>query len=435
MTNEERKEFYMNRNIKMSPSLIALTWDVIFVWTISTLYFTQIKGLTNSQVIALDSILMVFGFIFCVPLNRLFQKISPIKATRIGLLGYVGYLVLSILGNNYFTFIVAQAFLAFGYALLSVKANSVLTQSLNAVKRDKDYQRVYGKGISMVYVIECVGAIVVTYVYNWQPHMVYIASLAVVILCILLTFLFKEPSKFMEKNVDIDAKEIKPETKKPDSIKKILKSSFFVLLLIYAFFIRGVLSISGSSFRIYLNGLISSGAIPLWSYGYIYAGSRIMIALVSKYQFKFNLKFGVRTLLIINALILICFIGTGVIFVLNPTSIYSIVAITILGYILCALRMPNSIFINNYLQVCTTKKNIEKAHSLRVMVEYLGFAICSFVYSLLLGLTSDNYGLTNLIYIAIFGIPLVASMMLFIKALIKKYAQKYTVIKDEYTND
>ena len=48
MTNEEHKEYYMNRNIKLSPSLIALTWDVIFVWTISTLYFTTVKGISNA---------------------------------------------------------------------------------------------------------------------------------------------------------------------------------------------------------------------------------------------------------------------------------------------------------------------------------------------------------------------------------------------------
>ena len=35
MTNEERKNFYMNRNIKISPIIIALTWDVVFVWAIS----------------------------------------------------------------------------------------------------------------------------------------------------------------------------------------------------------------------------------------------------------------------------------------------------------------------------------------------------------------------------------------------------------------
>ena len=438
MTNEERKNFYMNRNIKLSPSLIALTWDVIFIWTISTLYFTSVKGLTNAQVISLDSILMLFGCLFCVPIGKIFQNVSPIKTTRIGLLGYAGYLLISMFGpaGNFFVFVLAQPFLAFGYAVMSVKINSVLNDSLSVVKRDKDYQRVYGKGLSLYYIIECVGAIVITYVYNWKPDMVFVCSLFIVLLTLFLTFFYKEPKKFMEKNVEVNAKVESAKTiKKPDSFFKILKSSFFVLLLVYAFFIRGVLSITGSAFKIYLNFLIGEGAIPIWAYGYMYAGSRIVNALSSKYQFKFNLKFGVRSLLLFNALIIISFVGAGVLFLINPTSIWSIVMIVILSYIMCAIRTPNQIFLNNYMQVCTSKKNIERAYSIRTMVEYLGYALISSIYAGLLAGFNDNYGITSLVYISIFTIPLIVSLILFIKVLCKKYAQKYTVIKDEYTKD
>ena len=182
MTNEERRDFYMNRNIKLSPSIIALSWDVIFVWTISTLYFTTVKGLTNSQTVMLDSILMLCGCLFCVPVSKMFQNITPIKSIRVGLVGYVVYLVLCIFGTNLFTFILAQPFLAFGYAVMSVKSNSVLTESLNVVKRDKDYERIYGKGLSLFYIIEFVGALVITYVFDWKPYMVYVLSLCVVFL-------------------------------------------------------------------------------------------------------------------------------------------------------------------------------------------------------------------------------------------------------------
>ena len=108
MKNSQRTDFYINRNIKLSPSLISLTWDVIFVWTISNLYFTSVKGLTNSQTVLLDSILMLFGCLFCVPVGKIFQNVTPIKATRIGLLGYMVYLLLCIFGNSYFMFILAQ---------------------------------------------------------------------------------------------------------------------------------------------------------------------------------------------------------------------------------------------------------------------------------------------------------------------------------------
>ena len=266
--------------------------------------------------------------------------------------------------------------------------------------------------------------------------MVYVFSICIVILTMLLTFLYKDPQKFMDKNVSINAKvEVAKVVKKPDSFGKILKSSFFIILLIYAFFFRGILSITSSAYKIYLNGLLAVDAIPIWSYGYLFAGARIFSAIMSKYQFKFNLKFGVRSLIIFNILVILTFVATGIIYLINPTSIVSIVLIVALSLIMCSLRMPNQIFLNNYLQVCTSKKNIERAYSIRTMVEYMGYAAISSIYALLLAGFNDNYGLTNLVYIAIFAIPLIITLVLFLRAVIKKHAQKFTVIKDEYTKD
>ena len=436
MTNEERKNQYMNRNIKMSPSLIALTWDVIFIWTISTLYLTTVKGFSNAQAVALDSILMLAGCLMVVPVNKLMQNVKPIIATRIGLFGYGAFLLLNIFGTTFPIFIFAQLFLAFGYAVMGVKTNLVLTESLSVIKRDKDYQRIYGKGISLLYIIEFFGAIGITYVFNWKAEAAYIVSLCVVGIAMLLTFLFKDPAKFMDKNANIAAKEeVVLEHKKPDSFGKILKSGFFVSLLLYGFFFRGVVSITGSSFKIYLNELVATNMIPITLYGYVYAISRLINSIVSKYQFKFNLKWGVRTLLIINSLVVLGFVGTGLLYMLYPGSYVAMIGIILLCYVLCCLRMPNHIFLNNYLQVCTSTKNIERAYSIRVMVEYLGYAVISFVYSFLLGAFNDNFGLTNLTYIGIFVIPLVVSLIFFIRALCKKYAQKFTIIKPEYTED
>ena len=435
MVDIERKELYMNRNIKLSPSIVALTWDVIFVWTITTLYFTSVKGLTNSQIVWLDSILMLFGCIFCVPVGKLFQNIKSTTAIRIGLFGYAAYLLLCIFGTNYFTFIFAQPFLAFGYAIMSVKVNTFLNQSLANVKRDKDYQKIYGKGLSVYYVIECIGAILITYVYNWKPYMVYWIALIIVGITLILTTLLKEPSKYMESNVNLTATSTKQVNKKPDSFKKIINSGFLISMLVYCFFYRGILSVTGSAYRIYLNELIFTNTIPLWSFGYFYALSRLCAAISSKFQFKFNLKFGLRSLLIFNVVVVLGYVGVGIFYLINPTSIIGIIIIVILSCLLCAVRLPNQIFINNYLQVCTHKRNVERVYSIRTMVEYLGYALISFVFSGLLSLYNDNFGLTCLTYIGIFAIPLIISLIFFIKQLTKKYAQKYTIVKDEYVND
>ena len=81
-----------------------------------------------------------------------------------------------------------------------------------------------------------------------------------------------------------------------------------------------------------------------------------------------------------------------------------------------------------------TIENIDRAYSLRIMMEYLGYALISSLYALLLSVFGDNYGMTSIVYIAILAIPLLVSLILFIRQLCKQYAKKHTIIKSEYTD-
>ncbi len=443
MTNQEKIDKYMNRNIKLCPAFLGISYDVIFIWTISTMYFTTQKGLTMSQTIMLDSVLMLAGCLLCVPIERLFRNIKPLKASIIGNLGYVVFILLCLFGTQYVTFIIAQIFLAFGYVVASIKNNKLLTESLSLVKRDKEFNKISGQGLAVHYITEAVGAIVVTYVYDWRPEMVFVMSLCMVVLVEIIGFCMKEPAKFQESNFVVDAKakdESKKEqkvdaSKQPDSYAKILMSSFFIMMLVYMFFYRGANAVVGSGFKMYLQEAVELNAVPMWLYGYIYAAFRAMGAISSKYQFKFDLKFGVRSLIIFNTMLILGFLISGIVYLFTPFSIVGLVLIIICNYVLSALRAPNQIFVNNYMQVCVAPKNIEKTYSIRTIVEYLGYAVWNFIYSMLVGVFNDSYGLTSITFVALFSVPIIVSLILFIRALVKKHAQKYTIIKDEYVND
>ena len=474
MTNEERKEFYMNRNIKIYPTYLAFVWDLLFVWTISTMFFTNQKGLTYSQVISLDTVLMFSACIMCIPVTKLFSKFTPIKALRIGCLGYIVALLIWIFGSGYFMIALSQVFIGFAYCVLSVKGNPLLTDSLHAVKRDKDYGRIYGKGLSIFYVLEAVGAVGVTFVYTFNPYLAIWIAMGIVVVAELMSFLFVEPAKFQKQNVELSSastqtkteetapkkKEIQIKTSKlkqlfndakkeqTDSVKdkkqtdsyfKILSSGFVISLLLYSFMFRGVVAIDTGSFKIYLQMLLPSegntGIIPIWAFGCIYGIMKVCVALSNKFQFKYNLKFGVRSLIIFNFLLIASFIINAVMFIISPTSIITIVVIIISSCIQCSLRTPNQIFINNYIQVCLPNKNLEKLYALNTMIQYLGYALMSAVFSGLMSAFSNNYGLSIITYMAIFTIPLIISLIVFLRLLCKKYASKYTIIKQEYVED
>lgn len=440
MTNEEKMNQYMQRNVKIFPPYLALTWDVIFVWTISTMFFTTQKGLSFSQTILLDSMLMVFGCLLCVPLTNLFKKVDSVRATQIGTLGYAVYLLLCIFGNNFVIFIIAQIFLAFGYVVCGIKGNSILTKSLNLLKRDKDYNRVYGKGISFLYIIEALGAIFITYIYNWKPHFAYWISFVIVIFAFCYGFLFISPEKFQKQNIIVQAKNepLSKETakkKKENVYIRILKSPFFLCLLFFMFMMRGTTSIISSNFKMFLQQIITEGWLSASLFGYIYAVGKLFTALSSRFQFKFNLRFGVRSLIIFATSLILLFFVCGMVYTLIPLNWVTIVLIIILSYAQMCIIQPCRIFVNNYMQVCISPNDVEQAYSVRTMVEYCGYAGISAMYSYLLTIFSDNYGIVSIVYMAILCVPIIVSTVLFIRQLIKKHAQKYTIIKPEYTEN
>ena len=424
----------MNRNIKLFPPYVALTWDVFFVWTISIMFFTTQKGLSYSQAVMLDSFLMLFAGIFALIVPKIFAKVPALRSTQIGLIGYAGYVLLCIFGQSYFVFIVANIFLGFGYSMQAVKGNLVLTQSLSIVKRDKDYQRVYGNGMSIYYIAEAISSIVVTYIYSWNAYLAYWLSFALVVLTFLYSLLLKEPVKYQERNIEIEDQPVK-KTQNADSYIKILSSGFIIAMLAYMFFFRGALAPSQSAAKMYFQMLIEGGKLPMWAFGFIFAAIRLASALSSKYQFKYDLKFGVKSLLIFNTILVLAYTVNGALFLIAPYSVGTIITIIILTILQCSLRQPNQIFINKYIQVCAPKKNHEKIYALKLAMEYGSYALLSFMYAGILSGFNDNYGLTLLTYVGIVGVPVLVTMIVFIRLLCKKYAESYTIIRKEYTED
>ncbi len=439
MTNEERKNFYMNRNIKLYPPYLALTWDVLFVWTILTMYYTTVKGLTFSQAVMLDSVQTISACIMCIPLAKLFARVNTVTATRFGNLGYIGFLLILIFGNSFFAFAVGTVFLAFAYTMCSVKNTSILNKSLRLVNRSNDYQRVYGKGVSIYYVLEALSSILATYLFKFNPYLPFYLALGFVVLAEIYSFLLKNPEKFQESNAVIDAKEEKlyNSVKKPDSFFKILSSSFVIILLLYAMLMRGALFMDTTQLRIYLQEITDekTGIIPFWTFGYIFAFMRLCQAISSKYQFKFNLKFNLKSLIIFVVAFFLSVFATSITYLFMPQSIFKAILIIFLMIITCIIRQPNTILLNNYMQVCTHSKNHENLYALRTIAEYLGIAGINAIYAQLLGVFNNNFAYVNFIHLGILLIPILVVLIIFIKTLTRRYAQKYTIIKPEYTED
>lgn len=437
--NEDRKNYYMNRNIKLFPFYLAFTWDVIFVWTIIILFYTNVKGLSYSQAILLDSLLYIWAFILSIPVSKLIQKMKPLLASQIANLFIIIFLLLVMFGTEFYVFVIAEACFSIFMIISNVKTSILLSDTLRMVKRDKEYNRIYGSGLGIYYFIDAICSIFATYIYQYNPYICFIAAIAVLVLVELLSLLLKEPNKFQTSNIEIKQNKVETSTKKSksrkSSTKKAFLSGFMIAMLAYCIIFRGTVSIDSSVLKVYLQELTNNAVIPLWSFGILFAGYRLSNSLASKFQFKYELKFGVRSLIIFCSVVLIAIIGTGLIYLYAPVNAISIIIMLVLFYVFSSIRPANHIFIMNYLQVCLPAKDLDKGYVYKNMAEYFGYGVCSSLYSLLLSVFNDNFAYSNLLFATIMAVPLIISLIFFIRALVKKYASKYTVIKKEYVED
>ena len=69
----------LKRNVKVYPWYRAFAFDFLFLWTISILYLTEVKGLSYSQVILLDSVFMLSAFLLKIPVAKVDNDVEQLE--------------------------------------------------------------------------------------------------------------------------------------------------------------------------------------------------------------------------------------------------------------------------------------------------------------------------------------------------------------------
>lgn len=455
----------LEKNIKIFPFYRAFSYDFLFLWTISIIYLTW-KGLTYSQTIYLDAIFMLVAFVLQIPLTKLTQKMGRGVSIRLAGLCCVAFCVIFLVCNNFWWFALANAFYGISASIKNVCDAEILALSLKKLGRDKEFSKIEGKGTYWHYIFESVSAILSGYMLEYiSPYAPVVGTLVCSCILVLLSCLLKDPKdgELLEElqNIDFDATEkhkkpilkspvaieynmsnIKQEiklqaktrkrkSKKDMSYKDLLKDKFVISMMIFCFCYYGIMSVYSSLAKVYYQDV----GTKAYMFGYIFFGFKLVTAIASKYQFKYELKRGVRSLIIFAVLTIFTFGMNGIMATINPTTVVSIVIISCMFVIQNAIRSPYRIFVKNYINISSEKENLTKVLTLYSMAEYLGYSFITIIVATVLDLTNNSFATTNLIITAIIAIPMIISIIVFVKELIKKYAKKQTIIRDDMKDD
>lgn len=413
----------LKRNIRVYPWYRAFDYDFLFLWTISILYLTNIKGLSYSQVILLDSIFMLSAFLLQIPISKIIEKIGRAKSAQISGFTMLIFSLMYIFCSAPFEFILANIIYGIGASFRNVCDAEILSITLKRLKKNNEFGKIEGKALFIYYIVEAITAIFAGYMYEYvSPYSPLIGTAIFSGIVIILAFILKDP---VESEQDIE--KLEKEKDREPSYKTILKRPFIIWMIIFCFCLYGLASMHSSLSKVYLQDI----QVPAYLFGYIFCGFKLLAALASKFQFKYELKRGVRCLIVFSAITVLGFTACAIIYAINPTATLSIVLMLMIFSLQNISRASYRIAVKNYITVCVSKNSLNKTLSLYSMAECLGYATSNILCSILLKVSNNSYVITNLGLAGIFAIPLIISTIFYIRALIKAYTARCTTIRPD----
>ena len=292
------------RNMKLFPTYKKLSWDYLFFYTINFLFLTQVKNINAADVVLIDSFYYLFAMFSQVPATFIIEFLGRKNSIILGNILSCIYMVVIVFSQNLFNLIIAEILSAISFAIKESAEPSLLNESIPPTKqKSKIFAKISEKGISNYYILNAISTVIAGILYEINPYIPLVLSLATLIIVTFLSTLFIEPVKKTQKKktqVVDQWKEIK------ESFAFVLKSERVKSLILFSSIMTAILVVLGS----YEVSLMEDLDISASSVGVLFAILGIISSIGTKKQEKFHNHYHNKSLMIIGFVtILGCILG------------------------------------------------------------------------------------------------------------------------------
>ncbi|MBT7902582.1 MFS transporter [Candidatus Woesearchaeota archaeon] len=389
-------------NSQINSRLTANIWkfylfnfiDMFALFLPFIVYYFQELGLSLGKIAILQSFMAVTLFIMEIPSGYIADKFGRKNSLIISVIFQVISIALLYFATGFSMLIVSHIFLGICISFASGADSAFLYDTLLLLKREKEYKKIDGKakffGEIAVIFSSVIGSIIVMF----GIKITILLTLVGHIFLVFLTFSFTEPPR--TKLAKIGSLTIKKEFSQLLSIvKKSLHNKKLLGLFVYSFIVLGV---SNTIFLMY-QPYFRETALPLNSFGIIFAIFSIFTALASLKAHYLEEKLGVFKSLLIMPLFLVA------------ALIFSSIFFVWWGFIFFALRELVRGFIFPVLGDYTNKITQSKERATVLSVGSM-FSRCGLIFvSISFGFFSDAFGLKP-VYIVTGVILLVFTLLI-----------------------
>ena len=404
---------------RIYPIFFGLSTDLIFYIIINTLFLSEVKGLSASQINLMMTVSTLVSLFFYLASPKLIKKIGNARSVRLGSLMHLISIILLTFSNGIVFLTIAQAIRGISSVFKTVDA-VILNNNLIAENREDDFTKIRSKAFSIYSSATLITSLLSGLLFSINPYIPMIISIVICFATFIMSyFIYEVDTNDKTTSHHDNTEKYAPvsHTQTSSTTQLHLKDKFhfkihFSIIAIYAIItyglIYGMVEVCQNNDKLFLQYRlesflnISEIAIILSITVFL---SRIARLLSNLFFNKIYAKLKNKMLILIG-LSLIVSVGLFIVGKVLPSAIAGSVIMGIGFIILLTLRDPTENLLTNILLHHSEKEQKEKA------ILYLQFTrrLVVFALSLFATLILNEYEYIHL-YIIFF---IIATLYLFV---------------------
>lgn len=389
--SESNIKLHKKRNRKLFVLYKFLANDLLFYYTISFLFLSNVKGLSTAQIVLAESFYPIFKLIFQFPSTIAIQKIGKKKSLLFANLCVGIYLFLVLILNTTFELILANVFCAIGFVIKGIAESNFLFDSLEDTENKKEnFSKLEGKASAGFFFIDAITALATGFLYLINPYIPMILSCICMILAILIVCFFHEIPTSQSQDIEKQKFSKQLKSQFSDTItgfKYILKSTRLRALILFNALLVSLLILMVTLHR----SILDSVGVTSEYFGIIFAIMGIVISFSSSRSVHIHEKYHNKTLSVLGILLTISIIVTGLCTIINLPKALMYFVLLLMISISYMVKGPHYVLIKQYLNsFCDSNMRI-KIYSANLFFEYICTASISMITSGLLNYFSSSY--------------------------------------------
>ena len=372
-------------NIKIYPIYRALTWDLLFYYSIIYLFFTIEKGMSVLQVFQIDAFYLAFKAIVQIPSTMVIEKLGKRRSLIIANFVLAIHILVIMLAPNFVWLIVSQALCAVAFVIKGTCETDMLYDSIpHGEKRGVKFSKIEGKATSMYYYIDAITAFASGFLFVINSYLPLILCFIVALITFFISTKFEN---IQEKADKIQIKEEIRDVK--NSFRKIFKSKRLVSLLIFNI----VFIFMIKALQVFRNTTLIAIGIPEQYFGVIFSIMGLIAGISARNQGRIHKKYRNRTLGFLAKPLATSCLLMGVILLFNMPMGVTLPITLILFTVQYLTKGPYYTLIKQYLNNFTDSKTRVRISTANNLAENIVVSILIFILSYIVEMIPISYSL------------------------------------------